>query len=252
MSPWGNLGTKLGRKTFRLYLEKLTNAERLSTPEGIRFLRAIGTSSRTKIYKRLREVDPKGYKKLITMARTLGRRVNYKHQLLRKEEEKKIKEGATNAMMVVDLGRIPGSVQAQALHFCDDVTPRKICAFYMASGYTVEETSEETHIPPEFIKANVSLEDIRDAQSRLPQSIVKLAEKKIAKDLLSGCLDKSTMNAEKIVMGRRQLALQAREDERRDKMTHDAMITKRKSYEAYTDVTEEKDESSVGEQSSDQ
>ena len=212
---WGDPRTKAGKKRFREYLKNLTSADVfLKNERSVHFLKTLGDRTRSAIYKRLREVDPEGFKKVVSRLNSLGQQLYHSHHAdvaLDLKADKIVLEqeidcaGSPKLLKLLPIGGL-----------------KNILSLCVAAGYTRDEVASMANMSILEFNAMVTKEDVRAASKDMPNAITHLANGMVLRDLMNGVVTPMTKEADMIVSRRSKVAVEvSKETRERTKFTED-------------------------------
>ena len=189
------------RKVFAAYLSRLTKGGFWLTEAGISITKSLLRPwQRKELYKRLREIDPEGFRSMVILSSVLSKKRNMEKKLpMRKEEQKGIieieqlryeAEGITHVRFV----------QAEAV--------LDIVAHMRAAGYTKQEIIDKTGFDEALVN-KVTPSMITRMRQVFNESIVRAADQKVYHDLIEGNISNATVRADNIATKRRKLVIDA-------------------------------------------
>jgi len=206
---WGDQKTKLGRYRFKKWVASLKNADSfLKNDNSIYFYKALSQRHKPVVAKKLKQVDPEGFKKLILRIRQKTFQKNKMKKFIPKEVLK------DNAVLV--RARKLAVPATSIVKFVDYDGIKGVVALCLASGNTVQKVSEMIGLSIAEINSMVDDVDIASALRRMPEAVANLADQVVMRDLLKGEVTEKTARADMISSRRRKIAIDAHAEKRVD------------------------------------
>jgi hypothetical protein len=211
MSVWGNPRLKETRVRFNAYLKKLKNADSfLADDRSVMFVKMLPKTFRDKLYKKLREIDPMGYNKVWSAAKSFGKR-----NILAKQVAltRAVKGDMAAVNTAIDCATSPTLVKLIPMGGL-----KNILAMCLAAGYSRDAVAAMAKIDPAMLNTMVTEADIKAAAVDMPKAIAHLANGIVMKDLMAGLATQTTEIADRIAQRRVKVAVDvSRETRERSK-----------------------------------
>ena len=207
VSLWGTPQSRAGRMRFKRYLAGIKSADRfLKDERSIIFFKNMAPKTRKQVYRRLREVDPIGYKKI------MGRLIAHGQGLRRAQQvamSMVVKEDTVAVERVVECAASPRLLKLMPLGGL-----KNVLALCVAAGHSRDEVAAMVAMEPSEFNAMVTDKDVREAAQEMPKAIVHLANGIVLRDLLKGEINNQTEAADKIAARRSKLAVDISKESR--------------------------------------
>lgn len=195
---------------FKKYLKSLNSCDRFLNEKNARWLLRIGSSRRKRIEKRLKEVDPEGYEKVISMTRSIT------HKRIEARKRKKLHTNEiTQKALERELIALANSAPPEENHgvetfkYVQADTVLEMIASLMASGYTKDEIAKRTSFSTDLINA-VTPDHVKAVKRLIPNAIVDALEQKVYRDLIdTGAVTQEMERADRMISRRRKNYLDA-------------------------------------------
>lgn len=202
-TPWGNLYTKAGKARFHHYLENLKDAKGfIENRRGILFYRGLSNGVRKRIRDRLKEVDPEGCKTLVFLTQSAFRKRRKERDFLTKKEQEE-------NIVAVEVAKDEEKGTA-LIKFVKAEGFKRMAVICLAAGYDKKNVAEMLGMElPDFNNLEITDEDVREAQRRVPEAVVTVADQIVLRDLLKGDVKDRTEKADRIASRRRKLVIDA-------------------------------------------
>ena len=221
-SIWGDLRVKAGRARFKEYLKNLKNADGfLEKKKSILFLRQLPNEIRGRIYRRLREVDMEGYKKVKHNV------ASFSQGVANRTKKKLAKVADVRHDMVMVEQKMDAAASPSIIKLMPIGGLRNVLALCVASGYTRDQVAAMVQMDVTEMNALVTEEDVKAAALDMPRAITHLANGIVMRDLMNGVVTAMTKDADMIAHRRTKVAVDVSQESRKRSKFDDEILAKK-------------------------
>jgi hypothetical protein len=217
---WGDPRTAAGQHRFKEFLKNLKNADSfLKDERGFVFFQKLPEGTRKKVYKKLREVDLKGYNTVLGRMRTNTRQRNTVKELAM---DLVVKEDCVAVEKEIECGASPRLLKLMPMGGL-----KNILALAVAAGHTRDEVANMAQMTPAEFNALITPADVTAAAKDMPNAITFLANGIVLRDLMAGNVTNNTKEADMIVARRSKVAVEVSKETRERTKFSDELEKKR-------------------------
>jgi hypothetical protein len=219
---WGDQRSKAGRMRLKRYLENIKSADPfLAGVRSYTFLDQLPARVRSRIMKRVREVDSLGYKKLKFKLLSVG-------QIRRNSKKLMTAVDIKNDTVMLEK-RIEETATASIIRLMPIGGLKNVLALCIAAGYTRDQVAGMVQMEPAELNALITSEDVKEAAMDMPKAITHLANGIVMRDLLNGMVTPMTKEADMIAHRRTKVAVDVSKETRERSKFDDVVFEQKES-----------------------